>query len=166
VLRAELLLVGRGLSGEMSSPLLRAGTPQDAASIRTLLESCHLPTSDLLSSNPQFIVACEEARIVAAGALQPFGSTALLRSVAVASDLRGTGLGRIIVQDLERMARAAGISRLVLLTESAKLFFQHLAYHVIERQDVPQAVQASEEFRSLCPASATCMAKTLARPSS
>lgn len=145
----------------MSSPRLRAGTSQDAAAIRTLLESCGLPTSDLLSSNPQFIVACEEAKIVAVGALQPFGSTALLRSVAVASDLRGTGLGRIIVQDLERIACAAGISRLVLLTESAKPFFQRLGYQVIERQEAPQQVQASEEFRSLCPASATCMARTL-----
>ena len=150
----------------MSSYRLRAGTSQDAASIRTLLESCGLPTSDLLSSNPQFIVACEEAKIVAVGALQPFGSTALLRSVAVASDLRGTGLGRIIVQDLERSACAAGISRLVLLTESAKPFFQRLGYQVIERKEVPQQVQASEEFRSLCPASATCMARTLAGSSS
>jgi amino-acid N-acetyltransferase len=146
----------------MSSPRLRAGISQDAAAIRTLLESCSLPTSDLLSSNPQFIVACEGAKIVAVGALQPFGSIALLRSVAVASDLRGTGLGRIIVQDLERIACAAGISRLVLLTESAKPFFQRLGYQVIERKEVPQQVQASEEFRSLCPASATCMARTLA----
>ncbi len=150
----------------MPSARLRAGSRQDAASIRTLLESCGLPTSDLLSSDPQFIVACEEAKIVAVGALQPFGSTALLRSVAVASDLRGTGLGRIIVQDLERIAGAAGISRLVLLTQSATQFFQRLGYQVIERKEVPQQLQASEEFRSLCPASATCMAKTLAQPSS
>jgi hypothetical protein len=33
---------------------------------------------------------------------------------------------------------------------------------VIERIDVPQDVQGSEEFRSLCPASAVCMMKRLA----
>jgi amino-acid N-acetyltransferase len=148
----------------MPSPRLRVGTTQDATAIRTLLESCGLPTSDLPSSDPQFIVACEEARIVAAGALQPFGATALLRSVAVTCALRGTGLGRMIVRELERVGRTAGISRLVLLTESAKVFFERLGYQVIERQDVPPQVQASEEFRSLCPASATCMAKTLAKP--
>ena len=74
--------------------------------------------------------------------------------------------GRIIVQDLERIAGAAGISRLVLLTQSATQFFQRLGYQVIERKEVPRQLQASEEFRSLCPASATCMAKTLAQPSS
>jgi amino-acid N-acetyltransferase len=146
----------------MPSPLLRAGTEQDAASIRALLESGGLPTSDLLSSKPQFIVACEGAKIVATGALERFGTSALVRSVAVAVDLRGTGLGRIVVQDLERIARAAHITRLVLLTQSATRFFERQGYRVIDRHNVPRDVRESEEFRSLCPASATCMAKTLA----
>jgi hypothetical protein len=32
---------------------------------------------------------------------------------------------------------------------------------VIERSSAPQNMQASEEFRLLCPSSAICMAKTL-----
>jgi len=52
----------------------------------------------------------------------------------------------------------------VLLTQAARRFFERQGYRAIERQSVPQAVQASEEFRSLCPTSATCMAKTLIRP--
>lgn len=141
---------------------LRAGTEQDAASIRVLLEGAGLPTDDLLTSNPQFIVACEGKAIVAAGALQFFGASALLRSVVVASGLRGTGLGRSVVEDLERVARAARITQLVLLTETARQFFERQGYRVLDRREVPQVVQESEEFRSLCPASATCMAKTLA----
>jgi amino-acid N-acetyltransferase len=141
---------------------LRAGSEQDAASIRALLEGAGLPTDDLLTSKPQFIVACEGKAIVAAGALQLFGTCALLRSVVVASGLRGTGLGRIVVEDLERVARAAHITQLVLLTETAKEFFAHQGYRVLARREVPQDVQESEEFRSLCPTSATCMAKTLA----
>jgi amino-acid N-acetyltransferase len=141
---------------------LRAGTDQDTASIRALLEGAELPTDDLLTSKPRFIVACEGEAIVAAGALQFFGASALLRSVVVAFGLRGTGLGRIVVEDLERVARAARITQLVLLTETAKAFFEHQGYRVLDRREVPQDVQASEEFRSLCPASATCMAKTLA----
>lgn len=149
----------------MWAPQLRTATSEDTGSIRVFLEHNGLPTSDLVSSKPQFIVAYEGKTIVAAGALQRFGSSALVRSVAVASDRRGTGLGRIIVEDLERIARAARITQLVLLTETAKQFFEHRGYRVIERGDVPQDVQGSEEFRSLCPASATCMAKALAEPS-
>jgi amino-acid N-acetyltransferase len=148
----------------MSAPQLRTATRQDTESIRTLLEHSGLPTSDLASSKPQFIVACEGKAIVAAGALRFFGACALLRSVVVASGLRGTGLGRIVVEHLERVARAARITQLVLLTETAKQFFEHQGYRVLDRRDVPQDLQESEEFRSLCFASATCMAKTLASP--
>ena len=144
---------------------LRPGTDQDTASIRVLLESAGLPTDDLLTSNPLFVVACDSNRVVAAGALQRFGLSALLRSVVVASDLRGSGLGRSVVRDLERVAREGGIAQLLLLTQTAERFFEHQDYRVIDRQSVPEDVQGSAEFRSLCPASATCMAKTLASPS-
>lgn len=146
----------------MSAPQLRIATSEDTESIRALLENNGLPTSDLISSKPQFIVACEGETIVAAGALQRFASTALLRSVAVAPHRRGTGLGRILVEDLERIARAARIWQVILLTQTAQPFFEQQGYRVIERYEVPPDVQGSEEFRSLCPASATCMAKTLA----
>jgi amino-acid N-acetyltransferase len=143
---------------------LRPGTDQDTASIRVLLERAGLPTDDLLTSNPLFVVACDNDRVIGTGALQRFGISALLRSVAVAADLRGSGLGRSIVRELERVARAAGIARLFLLTQTAQRFFEHQDYRVIDRQSVPQDVQGSAEFRLLCPASATCMAKTLANP--
>ena len=164
MLRAELLLPARGLT-RVPSPLLRTGTERDAAHIHALLERSGLPTSDLEVSQPQFIVLCEGARIIAAGALQRFGSIALLRSVAVEPHLRGSGLGRMLVQELERRACACDVSQLVLLTQTATRFFEHQGYRVIDRQQVPQAVQGSEEFRSLCPASATCMVKMLAEPS-
>jgi amino-acid N-acetyltransferase len=149
----------------MAAPQTRTATSQDAQSIRLLLEHSRLPTGDLASSKPQFIVACEGEAIVAAGALQFFGACALLRSVVVASGLRGTGLGRIVVEELERAARAARVTQLVLLTETARQFFEHQGYCVLDRKDVPRDVQESEEFRSLCPTSATCMTKTLARSS-
>ena len=141
---------------------LRAAGEEDLGVVRVLLEEAGLPTSDLAAAKPKFTVLRERGRIVAAGALQPFGSAALVRSVVVAGDRRGAGLGRIIVQELEKIAREARIGRLFLLTETAGEFFAHQGYRVIERIDVPQDVQGSEEFRSLCPASAVCMMKRLA----
>jgi amino-acid N-acetyltransferase len=144
---------------------LRAGTEVDVPSIRALLEGAGLPTDDLLTANPQFVVACDNDRVIATGALQGFGTSALLRSVVVVSDRRGSGLGRSIVHDLERVAREGGIAQLFLLTQTAQRFFERQGYRVSDRQSVPQDVQGSAEFRSLCPASATCMAKILASPS-
>jgi len=141
---------------------LREAAGAELAVVHRLLKQAGLPTSDLAASKPEFTVLCEEGRIAAAGALQRFGSAALVRSVVVAGDRRGTGLGRVLVQELEKVARATHVGRLILLTQTAREFFAHLGYRVIERADAPQDVQASEEFRALCPASATCMMKVLA----
>jgi amino-acid N-acetyltransferase len=135
--------------------------PNDLLAIRPLLERSGLPTSDLDSARPHFALIREHGRVVAAGALQHFGSSALLRSVVVAPDRRASGLGRAIVGELERMARAAHITQLVLLTQTATEFFARQGYRVIARNAAPQDVQGSEEFRSLCPGSATCMVKSL-----
>jgi amino-acid N-acetyltransferase len=142
-------------------PQLDLAAAQDMPAIRALLERAGLPTIDLISAQADFAVVREEDAVVATGALQRFGASALLRSVAVAPDRRGGGLGRMIVSELERRARAAQISELVLLTETAADFFQRLGYRAVDRNSAPAAVQTSEEFCSLCPSSATCMAKTL-----
>ncbi|HKD85313.1 MAG TPA: arsenic resistance N-acetyltransferase ArsN2 [Terriglobales bacterium] len=132
--------------------------------IRALLERSGLPTSDLDSARPDFMLIRENDRVIAAGALQHFGSSALLRSVVVAPERRERGLGRAIVSELERLARTAHVNRLVLLTQNAAEFFARQGYRVIERSSAPHDMQWSEEFRSLCPNSATCMAKSLTNP--
>jgi amino-acid N-acetyltransferase len=148
----------------MAKPQIRTATVRDAGDIGSLLERNGLPTRDLVASRPEFIVACVGARIIGAGALERFGATALLRSIVVAFEARSAGLGGRIVRELERRARAAGVLEVILLTETAESFFQRQNYHTIGRNCVPAAVQASEEFRSLCPASALCMSKELTDP--
>jgi amino-acid N-acetyltransferase len=135
-------------------------SPQDLATIRALLESSGLPTSDLESARPEFTVIREDGRVVAAGALQRFGSAALLRSVVVAAERRGGGLGKLMVQELERLARTTEIRQLILLTETAADFFAHQGYRTVERSSAPWDLQASDEFRALCPGTAICMAKS------
>lgn len=107
-------------------------SPQDLIAIRALLERCGMPTGDLESSRPEFAIIRDMDEVIAAGALQRFGSSALLRSVVVAPNFRGSGLGQAIV--------------------------------IIQRSAAPTDMLASEQFRSLCPSSATCMAKILAAP--
>jgi amino-acid N-acetyltransferase len=141
---------------------LGAASATDLTAIRGLLDGCGLPTGDLESARPEFVVIREDDLIVAAGALQRFGRTALLRSVVVSPGRRRSGLGRRVVVELERLARAAGIDQVILLTESALGFFARQGYRIIERSAAPEDMQHSEEFGSLCPSSATCMAKRVA----
>src|SRR6185437_11176681 len=140
---------------------LRLATTADADGIQSLLERSGLPTSDLSTARPEFIVAISDGTIIGTGALEHFGAAALLRSLAVEPMWRGSGIGRLIVTELEQRARAAGISELILLTLTAGDFFTRLGYDAKERGQVPPAVRHSAEFRSLCPASAVCLAKSL-----
>ncbi len=93
--------------------------------------------------------------------MERFGKYALLRSLAVAPSHRQRGLGQQLVARLERDARANGVEQLVLLTETAEKFFRAIGYEPIDRGYVPEEIKQSAEFRSLCPASAVCMSKSL-----
>ena len=75
---------------------------------------------------------------------------------------RGNGLGRALIEELERIARDAHIAQLLLLTQTASEFFLGLGYQEIERSSVPVEIRVSEESRTMCPASAACMVKKLA----
>jgi len=143
--------------------IFRPATAADQGAIRLLLEAARLPTSDLAVAQPDFFIARAAGEIVGVGGVEAHGATGLLRSVAVMATRRQSGVGRRIVGCLEQHSRAAGMRELVLLTETAKPFFERLGYRAIERDAVPAAIRASAEFSSLCPRSAVCMQKSLAQ---
>ena len=147
-----------------SQPNIRRGRAPDLPAVLALLESVRLPTTDIASiDKPEIWVLEERDRIVGVVALERFGSEALLRSLAVAPDCRNRGFGRELVAHVEQSARADNVSQLVLLTETAEVFFHGLGYSNLDRRNVSDSLRQSAEFRSLCPASASCMSKILAK---
>ncbi len=147
-------------------PDIRRARPADLSKVVALLEHARLPTADITRVDDlQMWVLEEKNAIIGVIALERFGSEALLRSLAVAPEYRKRGFGRQLVERVEQSAQSDGIKQLVLLTETAEALFRSLGYDVTDRRSVSDSVQKSAEFRSLCPASATCMSKTLAKPS-
>lgn len=140
---------------------LRVAQAAEVAAVRGLLQANALPAQDLEDSRVELLVAVADGRVLGAVGLERHGSAGLLRSLVVDTPQRGSGLGQQLVASLEEHAAAEGIGRLVLLTQTAAPFFARRGYAVIDRGSAPVEVQASAEFRSLCPASATCMTKTL-----
>lgn len=141
--------------------MLRTARPSDLDAISALLTGSALPVDDLRTSSIGFLVAEDAGAIVGVVGLEAHGDAALLRSLAVAPAQRGQGVGVALVDAVERDARDRGLRQLVLLTQTAERFFAQRGYRVVARGDAPVAVQGSAEFRSICPASAVCMAKTL-----
>ena len=132
------------------------------AELTALLTTCGLPTSDLSSNNPPQLYGYRvEGELVGTVGLEPFGSAALLRSLAVAPAQRGKRLGQMLVASAEDHATAQGVTTLYLLTTTAAAFFAGLGYTPAERAQAPAAIRATPQFAGLCPASATFMSKRL-----
>jgi len=145
-----------------SQPAIRGITPAEIPKLCELLRSASLPVDDI-SDLPQlrFWAAEQRGEIVGVVGLECIGQSAMLRSLAVVPAFRSQGLGRHLVEHVERHARDAGYRLLALLTTSAERFFHGLGYSSINRASVPEDVKQTAQFRSLCPSSAVCMTKSL-----
>ncbi len=141
---------------------MRFRTPEskDLDKVMTLLADAGLPTADLTLAHLA-LVADNGTDIIAAVGLESFGELALLRSLVVSSSARNGGLGRRLVDALERQSRDNGVRELWLLTIDADPFFARLGYAVRKREDAPEAIRGTQEFSELCPGDAVLMSKRL-----
>ena len=134
----------------------------DWPAIRGLLTDAGLPLDGAAEAFATGVVASDDARVVGCAAIEPYGAAALLRSVAVAADRQGTGVGSALVRALEDLARDQGSTSLILLTETAESWFSRLGYAAIDRSSVPADVAGSIEFVTACSTTAVAMRRTLA----
>lgn len=141
---------------------IEASVPADLPAIRWLLEQAGLPHRDLEEGHSaRFWIVREQDRLIGAVGLETYGRSGLLRSLVVAPEVRQTGIGGKLVDELEIAARSSGVTQLLLLTQTAERFFARRGYSVIDRAKAPDEVRGSAEFMTLCPAWATCMSKSL-----
>ena len=144
----------------MSIPMIQS-SPERAGAVR-LLEASDLPTSDLTDAHmPDFFYVGSPGAPVGLVGVELRGENALLRSLAVASEHRGSGIGGALVETAESHARARGAEALFLLTTTAERFFKSRGYVPADRATAPQAIRTSREFADLCPASSAFLVKQL-----
>ena len=134
----------------------------DWPAVRDLLAIAGLPLDGAASAFSTGVVAMDGERLVGCAAIEPYDGAALLRSVAVAPDHRGAGVGTTLVHAIEALARDRGATSLILLTETAEPWFRRLGYATIDRTSVPGDVASSVEFETACSTSAVAMQRTLA----
>ena len=136
-------------------------SPVDLADILALLERSGLPQAGLEEALATTVVVRESGRVVGCSALEVYGTTALLRSVAVDPLRRSHGLGGRLVQAALSVARQLGIHEVYLLTETAADYFVRFGFQRIERRAASSAIYLSIEWTSACPASAQAMVLSL-----
>jgi amino-acid N-acetyltransferase len=134
----------------------------DLEAVLVLLREAGLPTVGVADAFPAGYTVVRDGRgLIATAGLETHGSVGLLRSVAVSLGQRGAGLGRAVVEDRLRAARERHLAAVYLLTTSAPDYFRGLGFDDTLRAAAPDALRASSEFSTLCPASATCLVKKL-----
>jgi amino-acid N-acetyltransferase len=142
-------------------PTVTPATRADLPAIFELLDRSKLPRAGLADHIGSTLVARAGTRILGTAALEVYGTAALLRSVAVADEFRGQGLGQVLTAAAVDLARRRGVRMVYLLTETATDFFPKLGFRPITRSAVEQAVLVSSEFSGACSASAVVMARSL-----
>lgn len=143
---------------------VRSGTPADWPRLADLLTAAQLPLQGAEAHLTSFLLGFRGAELIGSAGLERYGTTALLRSVAVRETERGTGLGQELVRRLLDQAHADGIERVVLLTTTADRFFPRFGFARVTRDQVDAALLSSPEFQGVCPASATVLQVDLSRP--
>jgi len=137
---------------------IQPAAPRHFDPIRRLLSATSLPHDDLTSSNLEhFFVTTEGDTVVGVVGTELFDNVGLLRSLAVAPSSRGDGLGTRLTDTIEQYARRQGMTMLYLLTTTAADYFERRGYQRIERDALPEAIEATDEAARLCPSSAVCM---------
>ncbi len=143
------------------APAVRAALPGDLPEILALLERAQLPTAGVAEWLPRFVVVKGNGGVVGVAGMELYGRAALLRSVVVSPELRGSGLGAALTERIVADASAAGARMLYLLTTTADAYFPRLGFQRIRRDDLPPELAASEELKGACPVSAVVMARPI-----
>jgi arsenate reductase len=162
--RVWRLLTERGWAMSVGQDL-RNSRSDDDPQLRAFLEASGLPADDVETGRQEYLLAREGERIVGSVGLEVVGENALARSLAVAPDRRGLGLGKRLLEAAIQRARIRGIKTLYALTMTAEAFAAAQGFGCISRAEVPEAIASLTQFRALCPATAVCMQFAVSMPS-
>lgn len=96
--------------------------------------------SELAENIRDFVVAEEGGRVVGCGALHLYGThLAEIRSIAVAPESKGLGVGRALVDALMDEARRHSVTCVCLFTRTPS-FFGHLGFEIARREELPDKI--------------------------
>ena len=140
---------------------IESARSDDLPAILSLLDTHQLPHAAIDQHLDDTLVARDGGRLVGCAAVERYDAAGLLRSVAVAEERRGSGLGIRLTTAALAHARARGIHTVYLLTETAADFFPRFGFRPVARTAVAPAVQQSVEFTSACSKTALVMVKEL-----
>ncbi len=130
-----------------SVPIVRDAMTDDVDSICSLMESYAvrgilLPRSraNVYDNLLKFIVIEYDGEIVGCGALEIFTERLCeIRSLVVVQEMKKSGLGKILVEQLIIKARNLGLKQIMALTYVPE-FFEKLGFNIVKKEIFPEKV--------------------------
>lgn len=122
-----------------------------------MLAQSDLPTIDPATEQVAFVIEESASKLDGCAGWEIYGTFALLRSVAVRTSLRRTGVGQRIVREALKIIRATGVKEIFLLTENASEFFTQLGFKEVSRCSFPSEFEGSNQVSSGCCSNAKAM---------
>jgi N-acetylglutamate synthase-like GNAT family acetyltransferase len=126
-----------------------------------LLRRLDLPEKGVVEHFGLFHVVRDDGRVVGLSGLEVHGSDGLLRSVAVEPAYRGQGLAASLVEASLGLARRVGLRAVYLLTTTASDYFRRHGFTDCPREEAPEGIRESWEFRAGCPSTSVFMKMTV-----
>ncbi len=126
---------------------VRTATTADAAAIHALIDA-HVGDSHLLPRQleeiaahaDRFVVAVAGGRVIGCADLAPLSRTVgEVRSLVVHADARAIGIGRRLIDALQRRAAATGFSALCAFTHAPR-FFVGRGFSIVPHDWVPEKI--------------------------
>ena len=150
------------LLSDLPHPQLRNATGPDLPSIASLLHDGGLQAGGARERLGRTIIAASDRAAIGTSAWDPVGDhLALLRSIAVAPEVRGTGTGLLVTAAALRQAARAGVRDAYLVTNDAEKFFVRCGFRTVSRDELPEEIASHRQITRECPASAPVMRLTL-----
>jgi amino-acid N-acetyltransferase len=157
--KMETRRASTGAFGADAQIEIRAASLADLAAITALLREADLPPDDITPHLGQFLVATSAGVVLGAIGAEIAGTDALLRSLVVAANRRGSGLGGHLVAALEDAAASWGVERWWLLTTTAQTFFAARGFRISSRTAAPAGIRSTGQFSGGFCSSAVCLTR-------
>lgn len=127
---------------------IEKASPDSLGEILEILSQVNLPHDGVKEHFGGFFVARNGGgRILGCAGLERYGGIGLLRSAAVLSEYQGQWIGNKLIREILKRAANEGVTEIVLLTTTAKEYFQSkFGFKEAKRSDYDGRLADSPEW--------------------
>lgn len=126
---------------------IRIATHTDLAGMKVLLTAAGLSTQEMLDPGSIFWVAVQGSIVVGTCGLEIDDRAGLVRSVAVAQDLRAGGIGRALLKACSEFAKVRGLEQLYLFSKDTASYFLKHGWEEVPVRTAAEALQAAAQVK-------------------